>query len=58
MVGIVSNRKMTFDDRKSFELFETKLGKGVMNNVTKEMLDKKTKNITITRGSENAGRKI
>lgn len=58
MVGIVNNRKITFNDKKSFELFETKLNKGVMNNVTREMLDKKTKNITITRGSESAGRKI
>lgn len=58
MVGIVNNRKITFDDKKSFELFETKLSKGVMNNVTKEMLDKKTKNITITRGSKNVRKEL
>lgn len=49
MPGIVNNRRITFGDRRSFELFEARLSKGVMNNVTRETLDKKTKNITISR---------
>ncbi len=49
MPGIVNNRRITFSDRRSFELFEARLSKGVMNNVTRETLDKKTKNITISR---------
>ena len=49
MPGIVNDRRITFSDRRSFELFEARLSKGVMNNVTRETLDKKTKNITISR---------
>ena len=49
MPGIVNNRRITFSDRRSFELFEARVSKGVMNNVTRETLDKKTKNITISR---------
>lgn len=49
MPGIVNNRRITFSDKRSFELFEARLSKGVMNNVTRETLDKKTKNITISR---------
>ncbi|WP_418526362.1 hypothetical protein [Ligilactobacillus animalis] len=54
MVGIIGNRKMVFDNKADFKLFEAKISKGVTNNITKEMLDKKTKNISITRGIENA----
>ena len=43
MPGIVNDRRITFSDRQSFELFEARLSKGVMNNVTRETLDKKDK---------------
>lgn len=56
MVGVVRNKRMVFESREDLERFEKQLSKGVTNNITKEMLDEKTKNINITRGSENAPR--
>ncbi|MEY8736443.1 hypothetical protein AB9M75_04135 [Lactobacillus sp. AN1001] len=53
MVGIVRNKRIIFENRADFERFEKRISKGVTNNVTKKMLDEKTKNIKITRGSEN-----
>lgn len=49
MPGIVNNRRITFSDRRSFELFEARLSKGVMNNVTRETLDKRQK-ISLSHG--------
>ena len=44
MPGIVNDRGgITFSDRQSFELFEARLSKGAVNNVTRETLDKKDK---------------
>ncbi len=53
MVGIVRNKRLIFENRADLERFEKRISKGVTNNVTKKMLDEKTKNIKITRGSEN-----
>lgn len=49
MPGIVNDRRITFSDRRSFELFEARLSKGVMNNVTRETLDKRQK-ISLSHG--------
>ena len=56
MPGISRNVVMVFETRKEFEAFEKQISKGVTNNITKKMLDEKTKNIKITRGSENVPR--
>lgn len=56
MVGIVRNKRIVFENRADLERFEKQISKGVTNNITKKMLDEKTKNIKITRGSENAPR--
>lgn len=56
MVGIVRNKRIVFENRADLERFEKQISKGVTNNITKKMLDEKTKNIKITRGSENVPR--
>lgn len=56
MVGILRNKRMVFENRADLERFKKQISYGVTNNITKKMLDEKTKNIKITRGSENAPR--
>lgn len=56
MVGIVRNKRIVFENRADLERFEKQISKGVTNNITKKMLDEKTRNIKITRGSENVPR--
>lgn len=56
MVGIVRNKRMVFKNGADLERFEKQISEGVTNNITKKMLDEKTKNIKITRGSENVPR--
>lgn len=56
MVGIVRNKRIVFENRADLERFEKQISEGVTNNITKKMLDEKTKNIKITRGSENLPR--
>ncbi len=58
MVGIAGNRKIVFENKADFKLFESKISRGVTNNITKEMLDRKTKNINIVRGIENVKREL
>jgi len=47
-------KKMIFESREALERFEKRISGGVSSKVTKKMLDEKTKNIKIIRGSENA----
>lgn len=56
MVGIVRNKRIVFENKADLERFKKQISDGVTNNITKKMLDEKTKNIKITRGSENAPR--
>lgn len=56
MVGVVRNKRMVFESRTDLECFKKRISEGVTNNITKKMLDEKTKNIKITRGSENSPR--
>lgn len=56
MVGVVRNKRMVFKNRADLERFEKQISEGVTNNITKKMLDEKTRNIKITRCSENVPR--
>lgn len=52
MPGINRNAVMVFETRKELEAFEKRISGGVSSDVTKGMLDEKTKHIHITRGTE------
>lgn len=56
MIGILRNKRMVFENMADLERFKKQISDGVTNNITKKMLDEKTKNIKITRGSENVPR--
>lgn len=49
MPGINRNAVMVFETRKELEAFEKRISGGVSSDVTKKMLDEKTKHIHITR---------